>query len=210
MTGEPLSDDQIAAMLKDLGRTPPGIRAERDFRISVAGAQEKTSLLLHDGRWIEPSGTTPTTHILKPPIGTLPNGMDLTDSVESEHFCLPLMAAFGLPAARTEIATFADTKVLVIERFDRLRARRAIDPPAARGLLPGALGAADPEVPERRRPRHRRDLLIATGQRRAAARPRQLPEGRDPVLADRGDGWLCQELQHRADAGRPLHHDTAL
>lgn len=123
LTGEPLSDDQIAAMLKDLGRTPLGIRAERDFRISVAGAQEKTALLFHDGQWVEPTGTTPTTHILKPAIGTLPNGMDLTDSVENEHFCLRLMAAFGLPVARTEITTFAGTKALVIERFDRLRAR---------------------------------------------------------------------------------------
>jgi serine/threonine-protein kinase HipA len=123
LMGEPLSDDQIAAMLKDLGRTPLGIRAERDFRISVAGAQEKTALLLHDGQWVEPTGTTPTTHILKPAIGTLPNGMDLTDSVENEHFCLHLMAAFGLPVAQTEIVTFADTKALVIKRFDRLRAR---------------------------------------------------------------------------------------
>lgn len=123
LMGEPLSDDQIAAMLKDLGRTPLGIRAERDFRISVAGAQEKTALLFHDGQWVEPTGTTPTTHILKPAIGTLPNGMDLTDSVENEHFCLRLMAAFGLPVARTEITTFAGTKALVIERFDRLRAR---------------------------------------------------------------------------------------
>ena len=32
LTGEPLTDAQIAAMLKDLGRTPLGIRAERDFR----------------------------------------------------------------------------------------------------------------------------------------------------------------------------------
>ncbi len=123
LTGEPLSDAQIASMLKDLGRTPLGIRAERDFRISVAGAQEKTALLFHDGQWVEPTGTTPTTHILKPAIGTLPNGMDLTDSVENEHFCLRLMAAFGLPVARTEITTFADTRALVIERFDRLRAR---------------------------------------------------------------------------------------
>jgi serine/threonine-protein kinase HipA len=123
MTGELLSDDQIAAILKDLGRTPLGIRAERDFRISVAGAQEKTALLFHDGQWVVPTGTTPTTHILKPAIGTLPNGMDLTNSVENEQFCLRLMAAFGLPVARTEITTFADTKALVIERFDRLRAR---------------------------------------------------------------------------------------
>jgi serine/threonine-protein kinase HipA len=123
LTGEPLSHAQIAAMLKDLGRTPLGIRAERDFRISVAGAQEKTALLFHDDQWVEPTGTTPTTHILKPAIGTLPNGMDLTDSLENEHFCLRLMAAFGLPVARTEITTFADTRALVIKRFDRLRAR---------------------------------------------------------------------------------------
>lgn len=123
LTGDALSEDQIAAMLKDLGRTPLGIRAEQDFRISVAGAQEKTALLFYEGQWVLPSGTTPTTHILKPPIGTLPNGMDLTNSVENEHFCLRLMAAFGLPVAQTEIATFADAKTLVITRFDRLRAR---------------------------------------------------------------------------------------
>lgn len=123
LTGEPLSDAQIAAMLKDLHRTPLGIRAERDFRISVAGAQEKTALLFHDGQWVEPTGTTPTTHILKPAIGTLPNGMDLTDSIENEHFCLRLMAAFGLKVAHTEITSFAGTKALVVERFDRLRAR---------------------------------------------------------------------------------------
>ncbi|NUB45950.1 type II toxin-antitoxin system HipA family toxin [Fertoebacter nigrum] len=123
LTGEPLTEEQIAAMLNDLARTPLGIRAERDFRISVAGAQEKTALLFHEGRWLEPTGTTPTTHILKPAIGALPNGMDQTDSIENEHFCLRLMAGFGLPVARTEIARFAGTKALVIERFDRLRAR---------------------------------------------------------------------------------------
>ncbi|GHG96185.1 type II toxin-antitoxin system HipA family toxin [Pseudodonghicola xiamenensis] len=123
LTGDPLDDDQIAAMLKDLGRAPLGIRRDRDFRISVAGAQEKTALLFHNGQWIEPTGTTPTTHILKPTIGTLPNGMDLTDSVDNEHFCLRLMAGFGLPVARTEIASFAGTRALVIERFDRLHTR---------------------------------------------------------------------------------------
>ena len=123
LTGEPLSDAQIGAMLIDLAQTPLGIRAEQDFRISVAGAQEKTALLFHEGQWVLPTGTTPTTHILKPAIGRLPNGMDLTDSIENEHFCLRLLAGFGLPVARTEIADFAETRALVIERFDRLRAR---------------------------------------------------------------------------------------
>ncbi|MEB3420208.1 type II toxin-antitoxin system HipA family toxin [Salipiger marinus] len=123
LTGTPLAEEQIAALLSDLHHTPLGLRRETEFRISVAGAQEKTALLFHDGQWIEPSGSTPTTHILKPAIGTLPNGMDLTDSVENEHFCLRLMAGFGLPVARTRILHFADTKALVIDRFDRLRAR---------------------------------------------------------------------------------------
>lgn len=123
LTGDPINEDQIAQLIKDLAHTPLGLRRDRDFRISVAGAQEKTALLFHDGQWIEPTGTTPTTHILKPAIGKLPNGMDLSDSVENEHFCLRLMAAFGLPVAKTEIVHFAGTKVLVVERFDRLRTR---------------------------------------------------------------------------------------
>lgn len=123
LTGEPLSDALIGTMLRDLAQTPLGIRAEQDFRISVAGAQEKTALLFHEGQWVLPTGTTPTTHILKPAIGRLPNGMDLTDSIENEHFSLRLLAGFGLPVARTEIADFAGTRALVIERFDRLRAR---------------------------------------------------------------------------------------
>lgn len=119
LNGESLSDAQIGALLSDLDVTPLGIRKDDDFRISVAGAQEKTALLRHEDRWIRPTGTTPTTHIIKPRIGRLPNGMDLTDSVENEFFCLKLMEGFGLPAAFTEIVSFDGTEALVIERFDR-------------------------------------------------------------------------------------------
>ena len=122
LTGEALTEEQIEALLNDLAATPLGVRRENDFRISVAGAQEKTALLFHDGRWIEPSGTTPTTHIIKPQIGTLPNGMDLSASVENEYFCLKLMQAFGLRAAGAAIAVFGKTTALVVERFDRLLA----------------------------------------------------------------------------------------
>ncbi|MBK5923869.1 toxin HipA [Rhodovulum sulfidophilum] len=120
LTGEPVDETQIEAILNDLDRTPLGIRRESEFRISVAGAQEKTALLFHDGQWIEPSGTTPTTHIIKPQIGRLPNGMDLSNSAENEYFCLKLMQGFGLRAADAEMATFGERKALVVERFDRL------------------------------------------------------------------------------------------
>ncbi|GHE89248.1 toxin HipA [Aliiroseovarius zhejiangensis] len=119
LTGEPVDEAQIGAILGDLDLAPLGIRRENDFRISVAGAQEKTALLRKDGQWIEPTGTTPTTHIIKPQIGRLPNGMDLSDSVENEYLCLKLMEAFGLRAANVEIAQFGDKKALVVERFDR-------------------------------------------------------------------------------------------
>jgi len=100
LTGEHVDEAHIGAILSDLDLAPLGIRRENDFRISVAGAQEKTALLRKDGQWIEPTGTTPTTHIIKPQIGRLPNGMDLSDSVENEYMCLKLMEAFGLRTSR--------------------------------------------------------------------------------------------------------------
>ncbi len=73
---------------------------------SVAGAQEKTALLFLKGRWYKPLATTATTHILKPQIGQLPNGIDLSYSVENEFFCLKLTAALGLPSAAIAIDEF--------------------------------------------------------------------------------------------------------
>lgn len=121
--GTPLDDEAIEAMLANLARAPLGIDTEQEFRISIAGAQEKTALLRHQGRWLRPTGTTPTTHILKPQLGEIPTPwgvIDLNDSVENEHYCLTLLASFGLPVARTEIATFGRRRVLVVERFDRV------------------------------------------------------------------------------------------
>jgi serine/threonine-protein kinase HipA len=120
LVAERITDAGIADLLQNLGRNPLGIGEGHELRISLAGAQEKTALLYWKKRWHVPHGTTPTTHILKPQIGKLPSGLDLSDSVENEHFCLRLMSAFDLPTASTEIADFAGQRTLVIERFDRL------------------------------------------------------------------------------------------
>ncbi|MBZ9905619.1 type II toxin-antitoxin system HipA family toxin [Mesorhizobium sp. B2-3-14] len=119
ISGEAVDDGEIEKLLKNLAQAPLGLSRDDDFRISVAGAQEKTALLRHDGRWLKPHGTTPTTHIFKTQIGTLPNGIDLTNSVENEFYCLALAEAFGLPVNTARIATFGKTKALAIERFDR-------------------------------------------------------------------------------------------
>lgn len=117
--GEAIKDEEIETLLNNLARVPLGLDREHDFRISVAGAQEKTALLFHKGKWMRPTGTTPTTHILKTQIGELPNGIDLSNSVENEFYGLAVMEAFGLPVNKAEIKTFGNTKSLVIERFDR-------------------------------------------------------------------------------------------
>lgn len=119
--GAPISDEGIAAHLQGLlAPSAPGHAAEDEFRISIAGAQEKTALLSHRGRWLLPQGATPTTHILKLPLGLVGNiKADLTTSVENEWLCLQLLRAFGLPVANASMLDFADQRVLCVERFDR-------------------------------------------------------------------------------------------
>lgn len=117
--GAAVDEAEIEAILKNLARSPLGLAADDDFRISIAGAQEKTALLRYKGKWVRPVGTTPTTHLLKPPIGQLPDGIGMSCSVENEYFCLKLMSAFGLAANSAEILTFGEVRTLVVERFDR-------------------------------------------------------------------------------------------
>jgi serine/threonine-protein kinase HipA len=117
--GEELDEAAIEKHLKNLARAPLGLSRDDDFRISIAGAQEKTALLRVDGKWFKPHGTTPTTHIFKTQIGALPNGIDLSNSVENEFYCLRLLKHLGLPVAHAEIVVFGRTKALCVERFDR-------------------------------------------------------------------------------------------
>jgi serine/threonine-protein kinase HipA len=119
ISGEPVNEKAIERLLGSLAQTPLGVVRDDDFRISVAGAQEKTALLRLDGQWIKPHGSTPTTHLLKTQIGQLPNGIDLSNSIENEFYCLRLLDHLGLPVNRAEIMTFGRTRALVVERFDR-------------------------------------------------------------------------------------------
>lgn len=121
--GKRVTDSDVGEMIKHLAGTPLGLDEDEDFRISIAGAQEKTALLRKDGHWLKPIGTAATTHILKPQIGQLPNGIDLSNSVENEYLCLKLLDAFGVPAAKADIADFGGRRTLIVERFDRLWAR---------------------------------------------------------------------------------------
>ena len=122
--GEPLRDRQIEAILRAVPADPgPGAPRQEDdlFRISIAGAQEKTAFTRAKGRWYRPHGATPTTHIFKLPLGLVGGSrrVDLSDSVQNEWVCAQIVAQLGLPVAPATMAKFGDEDVLVVERFDR-------------------------------------------------------------------------------------------
>lgn len=118
----PLTPEQIEKLLGALGESVAvGMQdEEEDFRLSIAGAQEKTALLQINGQWCRPLGATPTTHILKPPIGITPGrNLDLRLSVENEWLCSQIARELGLPMAQCHIEDFGQRRALVVQRFDR-------------------------------------------------------------------------------------------
>lgn len=117
-----LDDSEVTDILRNtVGSNVLGlINPSNDLRLSLAGAQEKTALLWCDNRWCRPLGSTPTTHILKLPMGLIGNmNLDLSHSVENEWLCSKIIREYGLPVAHCDMAYFEDMKVLVVERFDR-------------------------------------------------------------------------------------------
>lgn len=120
---EALDESGVARCLRQTvsgGVTPGKYDEEHEFRISIAGAQEKTALSRFDGRWWIPSGATPSTHIFKLPLGLVGNALaDMRESVENEWLCGRILEEFGLPVARSEIMQFEEQRALVVERFDR-------------------------------------------------------------------------------------------
>jgi serine/threonine-protein kinase HipA len=121
MTCRPVSDNEIATRIASLGTTPLGIQVDDDdFRISIAGVQEKTAFLRTDNQWQLPLGPTPTSHIFKPAMKEGPSGADFSDTPWNEWLCLTLCRALGLEAAKAEVLLFDGKPVIVIERFDRV------------------------------------------------------------------------------------------
>jgi serine/threonine-protein kinase HipA len=121
VTGVPLREEDVERLLRQVTAATPLDPDEQDeFRISIAGAQEKTALLGMAGGWFRPQHATPTTHILKLPLGIIGGFRgDLSDSVENEWLCGQFLREIGLPVAQSTMATFGSQRTLVVTRFDR-------------------------------------------------------------------------------------------
>ena len=112
-----LSEDEADEIFKALPMSPLLQGVVDNYRISVAGAQDKLVVRLRDGRIALPLYGAASTHIVKP-------GMDRCEnSVENECFCQRLAAAVGLSASGSLILPVKDRRYYVTERYDR----RAVD-----------------------------------------------------------------------------------
>jgi serine/threonine-protein kinase HipA len=119
-----IGEAQLSKFLKELrgGRTALGI-TDGASHFSLAGVQPKKALCLINGKWYEPRGSTPSTHIIKP---AMP---DFEDVVEVEHFCLRLADKLGLTVAKSSVLYLDDQAYFVAERFDRVRLKKTVRVP---------------------------------------------------------------------------------
>jgi len=109
-----LDEDGVAERLRELREDSTAWLGDVfTGQFSLAGAQAKTALLLDGDRWGVPSGSIPTSHILKPGVVGLP-GQYL-----DEHLCLDAARRAGLTVSRTRVERFAETSAIVVERYDR-------------------------------------------------------------------------------------------
>lgn len=123
ISATPLGDAAVERLLR-AGTSPAPLAANEeddDFRVSIAGAQEKTALTWHQGRWCRPHGATPTTHIFKLALGLVGGRqMDMRASLENEWLCGRILNAYGVPVAKSEVKQLGAMKALVVTRFDRV------------------------------------------------------------------------------------------
>jgi serine/threonine-protein kinase HipA len=108
----PLTGVKLAEILKMLPRRPL-MAGEDGIRLSLAGAQDKIAVHVHDNQISIPLGGAPSTHILKPAIE------HFEGIVFNEAFCMKLAHAIGLQTAKAEVGKVEDIDYLLIERYDR-------------------------------------------------------------------------------------------
>ncbi|AQW29397.1 HipA domain-containing protein [Ralstonia syzygii subsp. celebesensis] len=109
----PLSDDVLEARIQALPTVPLSHDAPK--KMSLAGAQHKLAVVLKEGALFEPSGHTPSTHLLKPNHQSVD---DYPHSVINEWFVMTLAARVGLEVP-TVSRRYVPSPVYLIERFDR-------------------------------------------------------------------------------------------
>lgn len=110
----PISDEDISELI-DKMESNPLIFSRKDFRLSLAGAQQKIALAHFDGKWFVPKGGAPSTHIIKP------TRRDFPDIARNEYLSMQLGGIFIGDVAASSMVDFCGKEVFCVRRFDRIR-----------------------------------------------------------------------------------------
>ena len=108
----PLSENALEKLINELPQKPLATGVE-DMRLSLAGAQDKISVIVVNGQIGIPKSNVPTSHILKPAI----NGFN--ETIENEFICIKAAKALGINVPDVKIGYANKTKYFLIQRYDR-------------------------------------------------------------------------------------------
>ena len=112
ISGKVMSDNELETFINELPQKPLAIGV-KGMRLSLAGAQDKTAVILIDNKIALPDKGVPSTHILKPSI------QGYNETVENEYICLKTAKELGINVPNTKIMNVNNTKFFLIERYDR-------------------------------------------------------------------------------------------
>jgi serine/threonine-protein kinase HipA len=112
-----LDDAALVELVDQLPTRPMHADDDGEFRLSLAGAQDKLPVVVgDDGRIGITKGRAPSTHILKTPIERL------DDTVANEALSLAIGRELGIDAVTATPHRVAEREFLLVERYDRTSA----------------------------------------------------------------------------------------
>ena len=107
-----LTEPELQQLVAELPNRP--LMVGRDgLRLSLAGAQDKLPVIVHNNRICLPLGGTPSTHILKTEPDRFPG------LAANEIFCMTLAQAVCLNTSNTEYRLIGKKSCILVQRYDR-------------------------------------------------------------------------------------------
>jgi len=107
-----LTEPELRQLIAELPDRPLMVGTD-GLRLSLAGAQDKLPVIVHNNGICLPLGDTPSTHILKPEPDRFPG------LATNEIFCMTLAQAVGLNAPNTEYRPIGKKSCILVQRYDR-------------------------------------------------------------------------------------------
>ena len=107
-----LTEPELQQLIAELPSRPLMVGTD-GLRLSLAGAQDKLPVIVHNNGICLPLGDIPSTHILKPEPDRFPG------LAANEIFCMTLAQAVGLNAPNTEYRPIGKKSCILVQRYDR-------------------------------------------------------------------------------------------